>query len=63
MLKLESISKTINSNQILDSVSFDFPSKGLYLLSGPNGSGKSSLLKIISGADARHDGRLLFDGQ
>ncbi|MCH3909373.1 MAG: ATP-binding cassette domain-containing protein [Bacilli bacterium] len=44
-------------------MSFDFPSKGLYLLSGPNGSGKSSLLKIISGADARHDGRLLFDGQ
>lgn len=63
MLSLKKVSKTIGNNRILDSVSFDFPSKGLYLLSGPNGSGKSSLLKILSGADARHEGQMFFDGQ
>jgi ABC-type lipoprotein export system ATPase subunit len=63
MLKLDFVSKNIGSSRILDSVSFDFPSKGLYLLAGPNGSGKSSLLKILAGADARHEGRMLFNGQ
>lgn len=63
MLQLENVSKTIGGNRILDSLNLSFPSHGLFLLRGENGSGKSSLLKILAGADARHEGRLLFDGQ
>lgn len=47
-LHTENISWDVANNQILKSITQDFPAGSVTGLLGPNGSGKSSLLKVIA---------------
>ncbi len=48
-IKLEHISKSIGTTQILRDVSFTIEENGVVGLLGPNGAGKTSLMKILTG--------------
>lgn len=47
----------------LDSVSIDFPEKGMVFLLGRSGSGKSTLLNVIGGLDAPTEGEIIVKGR
>lgn len=49
LLKAHNIHKSWNKNVILDSVSIELVSGGLYQLQAQNGKGKTTLLKICAG--------------
>ena len=49
MFKLTNVSKKYKNNIVVESVSIDMSSPGLYIFQGINGSGKSTILKILAG--------------
>lgn len=62
-LVLDSFSKKYDEQTVLDSLSYAFRSKGLYILLGENGSGKSTLLNILSGKDTDYEGKVSYSGE
>ena len=48
-IKMNSVSKVINSNKILDNISISFNTGNIYGIVGKNGSGKTMLFKSICG--------------
>ncbi|MDQ0929748.1 ABC-2 type transport system ATP-binding protein [Bacillus atrophaeus] len=48
-IKLENVTKTLNSNMVVNNVSLQLESGNIYGFRGANGSGKSMLLRVISG--------------
>jgi iron complex transport system ATP-binding protein len=57
----KNISFSIDQNQILRNVSFDFES-GFIGIIGPNGAGKTTLLRMISGYLVPDAGSVMLDG-
>ena len=49
MIKLENVSVSFDDKKVLDNFSFDFPKKGVVLVTGASGKGKTTLSKIILG--------------
>ena len=45
-IKIENISKSFDTQQVLDHITMDFQRGYIHLLNGNNGCGKSTLLKI-----------------
>jgi ABC-type polar amino acid transport system ATPase subunit len=62
MLKANNLSKSFNSNLILDDISFDIPQGTIAALLGPSGSGKSTLLRCISRLERVDGGDITFQG-
>lgn len=62
-LQFESVSKRFPGVQALDRVSFGVAEGSVHALLGENGAGKSTLLKILSGAYAADEGRVVLGGQ
>lgn len=46
-IKVENISKSFDTQQVLDHITMDFQRGYIHLLNGNNGCGKSTLLKAI----------------
>ncbi|BEM11357.1 iron ABC transporter ATP-binding protein FetA [Serratia marcescens] len=63
ILRLDDIHYQIDSQVILDSVSFTLGEGEFKLITGPSGCGKSTLLKIISSLMDPTSGKLYFEGQ
>jgi len=68
MIKLENIRKSFNrhspnKNEVLKSVSFTLPNKGLIAIFGKSGSGKTTLLNILGGLTKPDGGTITFNGQ
>ncbi|WP_312653319.1 ABC transporter ATP-binding protein [Proteiniclasticum sp.] len=61
MIKVENISKSFESTEVLKNVSFEIEKGEFVAIMGPSGSGKSTLLYSISGMDKISSGRVLFD--
>ena len=61
-ITVKSLSKRFDSRVVFDNFSFNFPDKGIVLLSGRSGSGKTTLLRIISGIDNNYDGEVIGVG-
>lgn len=58
VLSLKNISKSYNSNKVLEDVSFSIPEGDIFTLCGHSGSGKTTLVNIISGLIGFDEGTL-----
>lgn len=63
MIRLNNLSKSFDSNLVINNLSFSFPSTGLFHIQGINGCGKSTLLRIIAGLDLDYDGDVIYNSQ
>ncbi|CAN5251517.1 ABC transporter ATP-binding protein [soil metagenome] len=62
MLKLESVSRHFGGLKVLQDVSFEIPSGGIFGLIGPNGAGKTTVINLITGLLPPTSGAITFDG-
>ena len=62
MIKIESLSKSYGSNQVLSNINLTFEKGKVYGIVGENGSGKTTLFKCITGIE-KYDGKILSDLQ
>lgn len=58
MLRVENLTKTYGTFEVLTSVSAEFPAKTISSIIGPNGAGKSTLLNIMGRLSAQNGGRV-----
>lgn len=61
ILKLENISKSYNSNEILKEVDLSIPKGKVFVLCGHSGSGKTTLINIIAGLTEFDSGSITID--
>lgn len=62
-LEIRNISKSFDSNLIINNVSLELQSNKIYGIVGRNGSGKSVLFKILCGLYKPDKGEMLLDGK
>ena len=62
-LEMVDISKHFGGVKALEKVSLRVEPGEIHALIGENGAGKSTLMKILSGAYARDEGKILIDGE
>jgi ribose transport system ATP-binding protein len=63
ILELRDISKRFPGVDALRGVSFDITANTVHCIIGENGAGKSTLIKILTGAEHRSGGTILFKGK
>ncbi len=62
MIKVEQLSKSFGTKQVLNDVSLEIPDGKIFAILGQSGSGKSVLLKHIIGLLAPDSGKIIVDG-
>lgn len=62
LIQFENVSFSYRSGEVLKDVSFSLEEGEFLSIIGPNGSGKTTLLRVISGALAPDNGKILFRG-
>ena len=63
LLEMKGIGKTFPGVRALEGVQLTVKEGQVHALLGENGAGKSTLIKILSGAYAKDEGQILFEGQ
>lgn len=63
MITLKNVTKKIESNVILDDLSFEIPTGSAFALIGSNGAGKSTILRLLSGIYNQEAGEILVDNE
>lgn len=63
MIKVNSISKSIDGRRILRDANMHIPKGSIYGLVGPNGAGKSTIIRHIVGSMKPDSGEITIDGQ
>src|ERR1700693_3599662 len=63
LLEMQGIGKTFPGVRALEGVHLTVKEGQVHALLGENGAGKSTLIKILSGAYAKDEGQILFEGQ
>ncbi len=63
LLEMRGIGKTFPGVRALEGVQLTVKEGQVHALLGENGAGKSTLIKILSGAYAKDEGQILFEGQ
>ncbi len=61
-LKLKSVSKQFDKNQVLKNISFEVQEGEFFVLVGPSGCGKSTILRLIAGLEEVSTGEIYLDG-
>lgn len=62
LLQIQNISKHFPGVTALSDVSFDIKRNTVHCIVGENGAGKSTLIKILTGAESRSSGTILYNG-
>ena len=62
MIKLKNVSKSYDTNLVLDSINLDLEDNRIYGLIGRNGVGKTTLMKILSDQIINYQGEIFVDG-
>jgi sulfonate transport system ATP-binding protein len=62
-VKVQGLTKTYGSNQVLQSLDLDIAPGEFIAIVGRSGGGKSTLLRIIAGFERPTDGGVLIDGE
>ena len=57
-ISVKSLSKSFDGKTVLDDLSLDFSSHGVYAIMGPSGCGKTTLLRIICGLEQKDAGEV-----
>src|SRR5512137_762482 len=63
LLEIRGITKRFPGVEALRDVSFDIQRNTVHCIVGENGAGKSTLIKILTGAERRSSGSILFRGR
>lgn len=63
LLQVDAISKKFPGIKALDGVSLEIQRGEVHSVIGENGAGKSTLMRILAGAEAPDEGKILLDGQ
>lgn len=63
MIELNEISKTFDTQRVVDRVSLTIPDHARVALLGPSGSGKTTLLRLIAGLEKPDTGTITMDGR
>jgi len=63
LLEMQGIGKTFPGVRALEGVQLTVKRGQVHALLGENGAGKSTLIKILSGAYAKDEGQILFEGR
>lgn len=63
LLEVKDVVKRFPGTLALDSINFDLKHGEIRAVVGENGAGKSTLMKILSGAQERTSGTILFEGK
>lgn len=63
MLKLENVSKSFGSLQVLKDITLTIEAGEVLALLGASGSGKTTLLRIVAGLEQADEGRVVLNGQ
>ena len=61
-VRIENLSKSFGSNQVLKSLDITFPERRFVTLLGPSGCGKTTLLRMIAGLEQATAGAIYFGG-
>lgn len=61
-LETESLTRVVNGEAIVDSVSLRVPEREVLAVVGPSGAGKSSFLRLLNRLDEPTDGTVFFEG-
>ncbi len=59
MLRINDISKSFDSKEVIKNLSVTFPESGFIAICGPSGCGKSTLLRIIAGIEKVNCGGII----
>jgi spermidine/putrescine transport system ATP-binding protein len=62
MLKMANVSKKLDQQPVIRSVSFQVPAGCFFTLLGDSGTGKTTLLKLIAGLEMPEEGRIFING-
>ena len=63
LIDLQHISKSFDSELILDDLNLSIKENSFVTLLGPSGCGKTTTLRILGGFTTPDSGKVLFDGQ
>ena len=63
MIKIEQLSKSFGSNQVLKQIDAEIQRGEVVCLIGPSGSGKSTMLRCINGLEQYQGGSITVDGE
>ncbi|MCP4402795.1 MAG: sugar ABC transporter ATP-binding protein [bacterium] len=63
VLEIRGLVKDFPGVKAVNNISFDIKRNTVHCLVGENGAGKSTLIKILTGAYARTDGKILLNGE
>lgn len=62
MIKIENLSKSFGTNQVLSGINAEIHAGEVVCLIGPSGSGKSTLLRCINGLERYQSGSISIEG-
>jgi ABC-type sugar transport system ATPase subunit len=62
-VRIEGLSKSFGTNQVLKSLDMSFPERRFVTLLGPSGCGKTTLLRMIAGLERATEGAIYFGGR